>query len=96
MRTLFAWGRIPAGDRRPLRPPPPRPVGLSGVPGVPVARPTPRDETEGPQLALALSRDASPSEGAGGLREIRFPGGGPAPLPGPWRLRAMVSGSTRA
>lgn len=30
------------------------------------------------------------------VRELRLPCGGPAPLPGPWILSAVVSGSSRA
>ncbi len=140
MRTLFAWGRIPAGDRRPLRPPTPRPTDPAEGPGPRTSRRTPASaravrERAGAQLALELpdgegpsapgpveapeavpfasecirpqdgvaatTSSTNPPPGAEpgrsrGLREIRFPGGGPAPLPGPWSLRAMVSGSTRS
>jgi hypothetical protein len=102
MRTLFAWGRIPAGDRRPLRPPPPRAHGPAPTPRTSPRKrlaSRPAREEAGPQLSLELAAPhfdpSSHRERSRDLREIRFPRGGPAPLPGPWSLRAMVSGSTR-
>ena len=100
-RTVFAWGRISAGLRT---------VGSGEVEGARSGRRDPgrADRFPGskvPQRRGAFGRyprseqlsifpaliDRTPV-----LRELRLPAGGAAPMPGPWTLSAMVSGSKRA
>lgn len=82
-RTVFAWGRIPAGRRGDVS------QQASGVPRR-------RDAFGRYPRSEQLSIFAAPGDPAPALRELRLPSGGPSPLPGPWTLSAVVSGSTRA